>query len=211
MWRVSTLPVLVPFFFSHSYCVILRQASSKPGSQSTTLLVLSQCSQEFSEKHKKQRNFGFGFVVAFGIGAGFRIGVGVSVGVAVKFELGLNAAVAVGVAVKFELRLSAAAVVGGAVKFELRLSAAAVVGGAVKFELRLSAVVRVGTDFAVGVRVGFDEGSEKKMKVELLSNTTARVKNRSLIHLATRRRQQRKLTRYYSSPNLSNIGESNFS
>ena len=99
MWRVSTLPVLVPFFFSHSYCVILRQASSKPGSQSTTLLVLSQCSQEFSEKHKKQRNFGFGFVVAFGIGAGFRIGVGVSVGVAVKFELGLNAAVAVGVAV----------------------------------------------------------------------------------------------------------------
>lgn len=124
---MSTLPVLVPFFFSHSYCVILRQASSKPGSQSTTLLVLSQCSQEFSEKHKKQRNFGFGFVVAFGIGAGFRIGVGVSVGVAVKFELGLNAAVAVGVAVKFELRLSA--------------------------------VVRVGTDFAVGVRVGFDEGS----------------------------------------------------
>ena len=195
MWRVSTLPVLVPFFFSHSYCVILRQASSKPGSQSTTLLVLSQCSQEFSEKHKKQRNFGFGFVVAFGIGAGFRIGVGVSVGVAVKFELGLNAAVAVGVAVKFELRLSAAVAVGVAVKFELRLSA----------------VVRVGTDFAVGVRVGFDEGSEKKMKVELLSNTTARVKNRSLIHLATRRRQQRKLTRYYSSPNLSNIGESNFS
>ena len=195
MWRVSTLPVLVPFFFSHSYCVILRQASSKPGSQSTALLVLSQCSQEFSEKHKKQRNFGFGFVVAFGIGAGFRIGVGVSVGVAVKFELGLNAAVAVGVAVKFELRLSAAVAVGVAVKFELRLSA----------------VVRVGTDFAVGVRVGFDEGSEKKMKVELLSNTTARVKNRSLIHLATRRRQQRKLTRYYSSPNLSNIGESNFS
>ena len=195
MWRVSTLPVLVPFFFSHSYCVILRQASSKPGSQSTTLLVLSQCSQEFSEKHKKQRNFGFGFVVAFGIGAGFRIGVGVSVGVAVKFELGLNAAVAVGVAVKFELRLSAAVAVGVAVEFELRLSA----------------VVRVGTDFAVGVRVGFDEGSEKKMKVELLSNTTARVKNRSLIHLATRRRQQRKLTRYYSSPNLSNIGESNFS
>ena len=146
MWRVSTLPVLVPFFFSHSYCVILRQASSKPGSQSTTLLVLSQCSQEFFEKHKKQRNFGFGFVVAFGIGAGFRIGVGVSVGVAVKFELGLNAAVAVGVAVKFELRLSAAVAVGVAVKFELRLSA----------------VVRVGTDFAVGVRVGFDEGSEKK-------------------------------------------------
>ena len=178
---------------------------------------MSQCSQEFSEKHKKQRNFGFGFVVAFGIGAGFRIGVGVSVGVsvavgvAVKFELRLNAAVAVGVAVKFELRLSAAVAVGVAVKFELRLSAAVAVGVAVKFELRLSAVVRVGTDFAVGVRVGFDEGSEKKMKVELLSNTTARVKNRSLIHLATRRRQQRKLTRYYSSPNLSNIGESNFS
>ena len=162
---------------------------------------MSQCSQEFSEKHKKQRNFGFGFVVAFGIGAGFRIGVGVSVGVSV----------AVGVAVKFELRLNAAVAVGVAVKFELRLSAAVAVGVAVKFELRLSAVVRVGTDFAVGVRVGFDEGSEKKMKVELLSNTTARVKNRSLIHLATRRRQQRKLTRYYSSPNLSNIGESNFS
>ena len=199
---MSTLPVLVPFFSSHSYCVILRQASSKPGLQSTTLLVLSQCSQEFSEKHKKQRNFGFGFVVASGIGAGFRIGVGVSVGVSV----------AVGVAVKFELRLNAAVAVGVAVKFELRLSAAVAVGVAVKFELRLSAVVRVGTDFAVGVRVGFDEGSEKKkMKVELLSNTTARVKNRSLIHLATRRRQQRKLTRYYSSPNLSNIGESNFS
>ena len=180
------MPVLVPFFSSHSYCVILRQASSKPGLQSTTLLVLSQCSQEFSEKHKKQRNFGFGFVVAFGIGAGFRIGVGVSVGVSVA--------------------------VGVAVKFELGLTVAVAVGVAVKFELRLSAVVRVGTDFAVGVRVGFDEGSEKKiMKVELLSNTTARVKNRSLIHLATRRRQQRKLTRYYSSPNLSNIGESNFS
>ena len=163
---------------------------------------MSQCSQEFSEKHKKQRNFGFGFVVAFGIGAGFRIGVGVSVGVSV----------AVGVAVKFELRLNAAVAVGVAVMFELRLSAAVAVGVAVKFELRLSAVVRVGTDFAVDVRVGFDEGSEKKkMKVELLSNTTARVKNRSLIHLATRRRQQRKLTRYYSSPNLSNIGESNFS
>ena len=162
---------------------------------------MSQCSQEFSEKHKKQRNFGFGFVVAFAIGADFRIGVGVSVGVSV----------AVGVAVKFELRLNVAVAVGVAVKFELRLSAAVAVGVAVKFELRLSAVVRVGTDFAVGVRVGFDEGSEKKMKVELLSNTTARVKNRSLIHLATRRRQQRKLTRYYSSPNLSNIGESNFS
>ena len=198
---MSTLPVLVPFFFSHSFCVILRQASSKPGLQSTTLLVLSQCSQEFSEKHKKQRNFGFGFGVAFGIGAGFRIGVGVSVGVSV----------AVGVAVKFELRLNAAVAVGGAVKFELRLSVAVAVGVAVKFELRLSAPVRVRTDFAAGVRVGFDEGSEKKMKVELLSNTTARVKNRSLIPLATRRRQQRKLTRYYSSPNLSNIGESNFS
>ena len=97
---------------------------------------MSQCSQEFSEKHKKQRNFGFGFVVAFGIGAGFRIGVGVSVGVSVA--------------------------VGVAVKFELRLNAAVAVGVAVKFELRLSAVVRVGTDFAVGVRVGFDEGSEKK-------------------------------------------------
>ena len=146
------MPVLVPFFFSHSYCVILRQASSKPGLQSTTLLVLSQCSQEFSEKHKKQRNFGFGFVVAFGIGAGFRIGVGVSVGVSV----------AVGVAVKFELRLNAAVAVGVAVKFELRLNAAVAVGVAVKFKLRLSAVVRVKTDFAVGVRVGFDEGSEKK-------------------------------------------------
>ena len=143
---MSTLPVLVPFFFSHSFCVILRQASSKPGLQSTTLLVSSQCSQEFSEKHKKQRNFGFGFGVAFGIGAGFRIGVGVSVGVSVKFELRLNAAVAV----------------GGAVNFELRLSVAVAVGVAVKFELRLSAAVRVRTDFAAGVRVGFDEGSEKK-------------------------------------------------
>ena len=90
---MSTLPVLVPFFFSHSFIVIVRQASSKPGGQLTTLLSLSQCSQEFSEWHKRQRNFGFG--VAFGIEAGFLIGVGVSVGVAVKVEL--SAAVCVGV------------------------------------------------------------------------------------------------------------------
>ena len=95
---MSTLPVLVPFFFSHSFSVIVRQASSKPGAQLTTLLSLSQCSQEFSEWHKRQRNFGFG--VAFGVGAGFLIGVGVSVGVAV----------ADGVAVKVEL--SAAVCVG---------------------------------------------------------------------------------------------------
>ena len=82
---MSTLPVLVPFFFSHSFIFIVRQASSKPGGQLTTLLSLSQCSQEFSEWHKRQRNFGFG--VAFGIEAGFLIGVGVSVGVAVKVEL----------------------------------------------------------------------------------------------------------------------------
>ena len=89
---MSTLPVLVPFFFSHSFSVIVRQASSKPGAQLTTLLSLSQCSQEFFEWHKRQRNFGFG--VAFGVGAGFLIGVGVSVGVAVKVEL--SAAVCVG-------------------------------------------------------------------------------------------------------------------
>ena len=88
---MSTLPVLVPFFFSHSFSVVVRQTSSKPGAQLTTLLSLSQCSQEFSEWHKRQRNFGFG--VAFGVGAGFLIGVGVSVGVAV----------ADGVAVKVEL------------------------------------------------------------------------------------------------------------
>ena len=88
---MSTLPVLVPFFFSHSFSVIVRQASSKPGAQLTTLLSLSQCSQEFFEWHKRQRKFGFG--VAFGVGAGFLIGVGVSVGVAV----------ADGVAVKVEL------------------------------------------------------------------------------------------------------------
>ena len=193
---MSTLPVLVPFFFSHSFCVILRQASSIPGLQSSTLLVLSQCSQEFSEKHKKQRNFGFGFGVVFGIGAGFRIGVGVSVGVSVKFELRLSAAFAVAVAVKFELRLSAAVAVGVVVKFELRLSA----------------VVRFGTEFAVGVRVGVGEGPEKKKNEsrplkrqngESKENVTYQL----IIPLATRRRQQRKLTRYYSSPNLSNTGE----
>ena len=96
---MSTLPVLVPFFFSHSFSVIVRQASSKPGAQLTTLLSLSQCSQEFSEWHKRQRNFGFG--VAFGVGAGFLIGVGVSVGVAVAdgvaVKVELSAAVCVGV------------------------------------------------------------------------------------------------------------------
>ena len=96
---MSTLPVLVPFFFSQSFSVIVRQASSKPGAQLTTLLSFSQCSQEFSEWHKRQRNFGFG--VAFGIGAGFLIGVGVSVGVAVAdrvaVKVELSAAVCVGV------------------------------------------------------------------------------------------------------------------
>ena len=96
---MSTLPVLVPFFFSHSFSVIVRQTSSKPGAQLTTLLSLSQCSQEFSEWHKRQRNFGFG--VAFGVGAGFLIGVGVSVGVAVAdgvaVKVELSAAVCVGV------------------------------------------------------------------------------------------------------------------
>ena len=96
---MSTLPVLVPFFFSHSFSVIVRQTSSKPGAQLTTLLSLSQCSQEFSEWHKRQRNFDFG--VAFGVGAGFRIGVGVSVGVAVAdgvtVKVELSAAVCVGV------------------------------------------------------------------------------------------------------------------
>ena len=85
---MSTLPVLFPFFFSHSFSVIVRQTSSKPGAQLTTLLSLSQCSQEFSEWHKRQRNFGFG--VAFGVGAGFLIvsvGVAVADGVAVKVEL----------------------------------------------------------------------------------------------------------------------------
>ena len=101
---MSTLPVLVPFFFSHSFIFIVRQASSKPGGQLTTLLSLSQCSQEFSEWHKRQRNFGFG--VAFGVGAGFLIGVAVSVGVAVL----VSVAVADGVAVKVEL--SAAVCVG---------------------------------------------------------------------------------------------------
>ena len=96
---MSTLPVLVPFFFSHSFSVIVRQTSSKPGAQLTTLLSLSQCSQEFFEWHKRQRNFGFG--VAFGVGAGFLIGVGVSVGVAVAdgvaVKVELSAAVCVGV------------------------------------------------------------------------------------------------------------------
>ena len=195
---MSTLPVLVPFFFSHSYCVILRQASSKPGLQSTTVLVLSQCSQEFSEKHKKQRNFGFGFGVAFGIGGGFRIGVGVSVGVSV----------AVGVAVKFELRLNAAVAVGVAVKFELRLSVDVAVGVAVKFELMLSAGGRVETAFAVGVGVGVGEGPEKKNESRALKQHNGESKEnvtyQLIVPLATRRRQQRKLTRYYSSPNLSN-------
>ena len=101
---MSTLPVLVPFFFSHSFSVIVRQASSKPGAQLTTLLSFSQCSQEFSEWHKRQRNFGFG--VVFGIGAGFLTGVAVSVGVTVL----VSVAVADGVAVKVEL--SAAVCVG---------------------------------------------------------------------------------------------------
>ena len=111
---MSTLPVLVPFFFSHSFSVIVRQTSSKPGAQLTTLLSLSQCSQEFFEWHKRQRNFGFG--VAFGVGAGFLIGVGVSVGVAVAdgvaVKVELSATICVGVDFGVGVRVGTGADVG---------------------------------------------------------------------------------------------------
>ena len=111
---MSTLPVLFPFFFSHSFSVIVRQTSSKPGAQLTTLLSLSQCSQEFSEWHKRQRNFGFG--VAFGVGAGFLIGVGVSVGVAVAdgvaVKVELSATICVGVDFGVGVRVGTGADVG---------------------------------------------------------------------------------------------------